>query len=168
MIEPLSIFETKAQITAVIHLMILRDQIQAMMEPAIFEVANAISEQGLHAIGPLFAHHLTTSSEFFDFEVGFPINAPIKPVGRVIPSELPAAKVARTIYHGGYEGLFQAWEQFGMNAKLDLGNQMEEAGLVLGETLWESYISGPETDPDPSTWRTELNQPLLIVGRVRS
>jgi effector-binding domain-containing protein len=166
LIEPLSIIETNAQIAAVIHLVIKRDQIQALMEPAIFEVTNAIAEQGLNAIGPLFAHHLTTSSEFFDFEVGFPVNAPIKPAGRVIPSELPAAKVARTIYHGGYAGLYQAWEQFGMKATVELGNQMEEAGLVLGETLWESYISGPETDPDPSTWRTELNQPLHKVAAI--
>lgn len=80
------------------------------MEPAIIKVTNAIAEQGLRAVGPLFAHHLTTSSEFFDFEVGFPVNAPIQPAGRVNPGELPATKVARTIYHGDYDGLFQAWE----------------------------------------------------------
>lgn len=37
---------------------------------------------------------------------------------------------------------------------------MEQEGLEVGETLWESFISGPETNPDPRTWATELNQPL--------
>jgi hypothetical protein len=25
--------------------------------------------------------------------------------------------------------------------------------------LWEIYLSGPESSPDPATWRTELNRP---------
>lgn len=27
--------------------------------------------------------------------------------------------------------------------------------------LWEVYAKGPESDPDPASRRTELNQPLL-------
>jgi len=27
--------------------------------------------------------------------------------------------------------------------------------------LWERYLTGPESNPDPATWRTELNRPLL-------
>ena len=34
-------------------------------------------------------------------------------------------------------------------------------GLRSAETLWEVYVVGPETSNDPSTWRTELNLPLL-------
>ncbi len=26
--------------------------------------------------------------------------------------------------------------------------------------IWEVYLTDPRTNPDPSTWRTELNQPL--------
>lgn len=34
------------------------------------------------------------------------------PTGRVKPGELPAAsKVARTVYHGSYEGLGAAWSE---------------------------------------------------------
>jgi len=26
--------------------------------------------------------------------------------------------------------------------------------------IWERYVYGPESNPDPATWRTELNQPV--------
>lgn len=45
----------------------------------------------------------------FDFEVGVPVAAPVAAAGRVKPGELPAATVARTVYHGDYSGLGEAW-----------------------------------------------------------
>ena len=26
--------------------------------------------------------------------------------------------------------------------------------------VWERYVAGPESSPDPTAWRTELNRPL--------
>jgi hypothetical protein len=26
--------------------------------------------------------------------------------------------------------------------------------------LWESYVTGPHSSPDPTTWQTELTRPL--------
>ena len=129
MIEPLRITETKAQIAAVIHLTIPRDQVQREMPLAIEELMAAVSAQGLRTFGPLFAHHLKMSPDVFDFEVGFPVSAPITPAARVKSGGLPAAKIARTVYHGGYEGLFAAWSEFGKRAKAELAEQMEKEGL---------------------------------------
>lgn len=42
--------------------------------------------------------------DVFDFEIGVPVPAPIKAAGRVNSGRLPAAKVARTVFHGAYEG----------------------------------------------------------------
>ena len=28
------------------------------------------------------------------------------------------------------------------------------------EDLWERYVKGPESGPDPAAYRTELNRPL--------
>ncbi len=33
-------------------------------------------------------------------------------------------------------------------------------GLNVQESLWECYLTDPESNPDPDTWRTELNRPL--------
>lgn len=31
---------------------------------------------------------------------------------------------------------------------------------TIVNSLWECYLTGPASSPDPSTWRTELNKPL--------
>jgi effector-binding domain-containing protein len=105
MIDPPRVVQTTKQSTAVIRLTIPRDQIQALMGPAIGEVIAAVSAQGIGPAGPVYSHHFRMDPATFDFEVGVPVSAPVNPVGRVQPSELPAAKVVQTIYRGPYEGL---------------------------------------------------------------
>jgi len=81
----------------------------------------------------------------------------VTPTGRVQPGELPAARVARATYRGGYEGLGAAW------AELD--RWVSEEGHDPAQALWECYVAGPETGPDPAGWITELNRPLAASAR---
>jgi effector-binding domain-containing protein len=111
----------------------------------------AVSAQGLRTVGPLFDRHLKPPAEVFDFQVGFPVSAPVAPAGRVRPGEIPAGRVVRTVYHGGYEGLAGAWEEF--------RTRLRKERLKPGKTFWQRYLLGPESNPDPSAWRTELNVP---------
>jgi effector-binding domain-containing protein len=152
MLDTPQLTQSDAQQTAVIHLTIPRDQIQHAMGPAIGEVLAAVTAQGVGPAGPVFSRHFKMSPETFDFEVGTPVTAPVAPTGRVVSSELPAAKVARTLYHGPYEGLGDAWSEF--------MTWIEDQGLDPAEGLWERYVLGPESGPDPSRWATELNRPL--------
>ena len=62
-------------------------------------------------------------------------------------------RVVRTVYHGLYEGLGEAWGEF-----LDW---IEKNGLETTEDLWECYLVGPEAGPDSATYRTQLSRPLL-------
>lgn len=152
MLDALEVTQTTPRVAAVIRFNIPQRELPGVMGPAIEELMAAINAQGLTATGPLFNHYLSMANGRFDFEVGIPVSAPIKPTGRVQPGQLPSAKVVRAIYHGPYAQLHHAWREFGEQAK-GLGYQ-PEAGL------WESYLVGPETSPDSSTWRTELNQPI--------
>jgi effector-binding domain-containing protein len=151
-IAPPEITQTRQQIAAVIHVTIPREQMQSAMPSAINELLDVISAQGLRPAGPLFAHHLTTSPDKFDFEVGFPVDAPVKATGRVKPGELPAVRAARSVYQGGYQGLYRAWSEF--------GEWMKREGHSGRGDIWESYVTGPESGPDPNSWRTELYLPL--------
>jgi effector-binding domain-containing protein len=92
------------------------------------------------------------SPNIFDFELGVKVSAPVKATGRVKPGELPAAKVARTVYSGPYEGLPAAWGEFEIWIKAN--------GHERATDLWELYSVGPQSTPDPAGWRTELNRPL--------
>lgn len=90
--------------------------------------------------------------EVFDFEIGVPVSQPVVAAGRVQPGQLPARTVARTIFHGSYEGLGPAWGEFDA--------WISAHGYTSSPDLWESYVVGPESSLDPASWRTELNRPL--------
>ena len=154
MIDKPHVTQTAAQTTAVIRFTIPREEIQKVMGPAIEEVMATVAAQGLAHTGPWFSYHLRMDPKVFDFEVGVPVASPVSPAGRVEPSRLPAATVARTVYHGPYEGLGPAWGEF--------DGWIAAEGHTPGPNLWEFYVAGPESDPDPATWRTELNRPLIL------
>jgi len=153
MIDKPQIVKTDTQRAAIIRFTIPRAEIQNVMGPGMAELNAAVAAQGIAPAGPMFSHHFRMDPAIFDFEIGVPLTAPISPVGRVEAGELPAATVARTVYHGGYEGLGPAWGEFNSWVKAE--------GHTPAPDLWESYVSCPESDPDPSTFRTELNRPLL-------
>jgi effector-binding domain-containing protein len=154
MLDTPHFIQTNEQPAAVIRITVSRAEISHVMGPAIAEVMDAIAAQGAELVGPCFTYHMERPSDLFDFEVGFPVNGPITPVGRVKTGKLPAAKIVRTTYSGGYEGLASAWGEFCA--------WIETEGLNPQDSLWECYLSGPESNPDPATWRTELNRPLIV------
>ena len=156
MLDMLQITASPARIAAVIRFTIPQMELPDVMGPAIGELMAALAAQGIAPCGPLFNHYLSMDSGMFDFEVGVPVLAPVAPAGRVQPGQLPAARVARTTYHGPYEGLHAAWREFGALARAQ--------GHKPAAGLWECYVVGPESSPDPADWRTELNQPLLGIA----
>ncbi len=153
MLDTLQIVGTSAQPAAVIRLTIARSEMQQAMGPAIGELMATVAAQGQRPAGAIFSHHFKMDPATFEFEVGVPVASAITESGRVKMSELPATTVARTVYTGPYEGLGAAWGEF--NAMLS------EAGHTPAANLWECYVAGPETGPDSSRWRTELNRPLV-------
>lgn len=153
MIDSPEIQQTANVQTAVIHLTIPREEIRTVMGPSIGELMGVVAAQGIKPTGPIFSHHLRMDPATFDFEVGVPVSAPVAPTGRVKPGQLPAAKVARTVYSGGYEGLGAAWGEFGAWIKAN--------GHTPAPNLWECYVTGPESGPDSAKWRTELIRPLV-------
>ncbi len=156
MIDPPQIATSDAQAAAIIRFTIPRAEIRNVMGPGFRELADAVAAQGVAPAGPWFSHHLRMDPEVFDFELGVPVSGPIVAAGRVQPGELPAARVARTVYRGDYEGLGPAWGEFEA--------WIAAQGLATAPDLWECYVAGPESSPDPADWRTELNRPLVDEG----
>jgi effector-binding domain-containing protein len=153
MLDEPEILTTTRQLTAVIRLTIPHDEIREAMQPGITELMSTVAEQGIPTVGPWFNHHLRMDSEIFDFEISVPVAKPVVAVGRVRPSELPATWIARTVYRGPYEGLAEAWPQF--------DSWIVANGHTPGPSLWECYLSGAESGPDPMQWRTQFNRPLV-------
>lgn len=152
MISTPTIIQTEAHAAAIIHITTPRHEMMKVFGPAVAELMSALAAQGVEPIGAVFAHHLKMSPGVFDFELGVKVTAPVTATGRVKPGQLPAAKVARTIYSGPYEGLPTAWGEFDA--------WMKANGCEQAENLWELYSVGPQSTPDQAGWRTELNRPL--------
>lgn len=158
MIDTPQITNTTAQLAAMIHLTIPPSEMRSAMGPGITEVMAAVKAQGIGPAGPWFTHHLKMDPAIFDFEICVPVTASVAPVGRVKPGVFQSVRVARTTYHGGYEGLGEAWGEFKA--------WIAANGHAAGPDLYESYTVGPESSPNSADWRTELSQPL--IGEVRS
>lgn len=153
MIDTPQVTQTTAQLTAFVHLTVPRAEIRNVMWPGLSEVKTALTVQGIAVTGPWFTHHLRMDPDFFDFEICLPVASPITASGRVEPGQWPVTTVARTIYHGDYEELGAGWGEFDA--------WIAAKGYVTRPDMWERYVLGPESNPDPSTWRTELNRPLV-------
>jgi effector-binding domain-containing protein len=154
MIDKPAITKSAEVHAAMVHVTVPRSEIQKVMGPGLGEVNATIAAQGIKPAGPWFTHHLKMDPEVFDFEICVPVKKPVSPSGRVKPGRIKAGqRVARTVYHGNYEGLGAAWGEFLA--------WVDSQGLKTASDLWEFYTTGPESSPDPGSWRTELVKPLL-------
>lgn len=153
MIDTPKIVQTNAQLTAVIHLTIPREDMPKHFGPAMHELLAVLSAQGIEPKSAAFANHLNMPPGQFNFELGFVVEDTVAATGRVKASQLPATKVARTTYHGPYEGLADAWGEF--------QTWIKAQGLKHDEGLWELYAVGPQSTDDPKGYQTELTRPLL-------
>ena len=152
MIDTPEIIDLPEQKMAVIPLKVPSSEIMAHMGPGISELHQTLAAQGITPSGPWFTHHQRAPTDTFDFEICLPVETEVAPSGRVKSGKRPAMKAARTIYHGGYEGLGNAWGQFMA--------QLKNQGIATTEELYETYAVGPESGPDGSQYRTMLCKPL--------
>lgn len=153
MIDTPQVTHAAAQQAAIIRLTTPREAIRDVMGPGLEELMAAVTAQGIATAGPWFTHHLRMDPAVFDLEIGVPVTAPVVAAGRVKLGRLRATRVARTVFHGSYEGLGDAWGEF--NAWIAAN------GHTPAKDFWERYVAGPESSPDPATWRTELTRPLI-------
>jgi effector-binding domain-containing protein len=135
MLDTPQIIQTKAQMAAIIHLTVPRGEMMKVFGPAVGELMAALAAQGVEPDGAVFAHHLKMSPDIFDFELGVKISAPVEATGRVKPGVLPAAKVARTVYSGPYEGLPAAWGEL-----VDEGRRTRTGRQLMGTLFRRSTI----------------------------
>jgi effector-binding domain-containing protein len=153
MIDSPQILTTAAEPAAVIHLIVPRAEIRRVMQAGREELRTALAAQDIAPAGPWFSHHFRMDPLLLDFEIGVPVKVPVSADGRVQPGQLPAARIARTFYHGPYEGLGSAWREF--------DSWIAANGHTPVGDLWECYLDGPESSADPADYCTELNRPLL-------
>ncbi|TFC01699.1 AraC family transcriptional regulator [Cryobacterium adonitolivorans] len=118
-----------------------------------FEVsAAALAAQGLAPAGPPVALYHGMPTDSIDVTAGFPIVGPAQATAGVVVTELPAGAAIASIYTGPYDGMTRTYDQ--------IAAWLREHNLTPRVDMWEEYLAGPETNPDPATWQTRIVFPL--------
>lgn len=117
------------------------------------EVAQFLSGQGLGPAGMPYARYRRLDEDRFQVEAGFPASTEVEGDGEVVPSQLPPCRAAVVTHVGPYDEMLDAYEAL-------VTWLAEHEREPVGDP-WEVYLTDPEEQPDPATWRTEVFQPYL-------
>jgi effector-binding domain-containing protein len=140
------------QPTAVVHETVTMAELPQFFARAFGGVMGALRQQGVNPAGPPFAHYLGMPGETVEVEAGFPVERGLLPEGPVHASALPAAKCVHGVHVGPYDAMTKTYGELAAWAKAK--------GLHPHHDMWEVYWSGPQLEPDPKTWRTEIFWPV--------
>lgn len=120
---------------------------------------NHLRQQGARPIGPPFVRYHRFGDAETDVEVGVPVAEGATGEGPVAASELPGGKVISAWHLGSHDGLadtyarLQAWLQAHRYRPRGVGWEVYhwiDLSQELDPTAW----------PQPSSWRTQLVQPI--------
>ena len=124
-------------------------------------VATALQRHGTTAAGAPYARYRGDPGSTVDVEVGFPVVEPVPQDGVVVDlppgthlvvEPLPAVRAAETVHTGDYDSLRETYAR--------MAAWVSEHHLAPLDQSWEIYESGPDSDPDPATWRTRVVLPV--------
>lgn len=148
----IEIREHGEQATAVVRQRVPLSELPQFFSRAYHEAMTAIQAQGRHPTGPPFGRYHGMPTDSADVEAGFPVDAPITAADGVVPGSLPAGRVVEATHVGPYDALPQTYGKV-----MDF---MRDQGLTPADDMWEVYLSDPQVEPDPATWRTQIYWPV--------
>jgi effector-binding domain-containing protein len=130
------------------------DGIGAAMGPLFERLYGWLGAAGVTPLGMPWTRYLSVGAEEVELEVGAPVGIQQPPVpSGMVTGVLPAGEVAATLHVGPYDRLPEAYAAI----HAWLGAQ----GLGPSGAMWEVYENGPDTEPDPARWRTQVCFPFV-------
>jgi AraC family transcriptional regulator len=133
---------------------ITRDEIATTLAEFLPTVFGYAQQHGLALAGPPFARYPEVGMGSLVIEGGVSIAAPpsTAPDAGIEVLTVPAGRAAVAIHRGPYDSLPESYEQ--------IEKWLREQGLSAAGAPWETYLTDPGDHPDPSTWETEIVQPV--------
>jgi effector-binding domain-containing protein len=142
------------QPTAVIKALVEVRRLPSWLPAAYRAIEEYLSLKKLSPTGPPFARY-TIDDDKATVEAGFPVAVPIIGDGYIVASTLPHGPVAIAVHSGGYDTLGETYrvvtDWLGLHGYAERG------------PMWEVYLTGPGSHPDPDTWRTEVVVPYQAL-----
>ncbi|WP_166804901.1 GyrI-like domain-containing protein [Cryobacterium sp. Sr8] len=114
--------------------------------------AAELGKQGAYPAGPAIALYHGKPTDIVDVTAGFPVEQPVTSTPEASVVTLPGGPAIQTVHTGSYDSMTGTYDE--------LMAWVTEKDLTMSEDMWEEYLTGPESDPDPSTWTTRIVRPL--------
>ena len=139
------------------HLAALRltapmDGIGEAMGQAFSQIYVAVTEAGAEPVGPPLARYFSFGGPTIDFECAIPVAAAFGDAGDVHASNIDAGEAVAGTHIGPYDTIGETWEA--------ATRWIETHGHTPSGPGWESYVTDPSEEPDPSKWVTEIYLPV--------
>lgn len=96
-------------------------------------------------------YYTSWTTEGVTIEAAFPVD-PATVEGKAESKTYPGGKALVAVHNGSYGTLHETWKF--------LWQEFEKQGLKQAGSCWDSYITDPEEEPDPSLWITQLYIPI--------
>lgn len=135
-----------------VHEVVRMEALSDFFPRAMAAAAEALGARGLEPAGPPVALYQGMSGETFDVTVGFPVPAGAAPSDDVIAAMLPGGATVEVIHEGSYDSLSDTYEE--------LTTWFRTNGMIPPTTMWEEYLVGPDSEPDPGRWQTRIVYPV--------
>lgn len=122
-------------------------------------VAAWLAERNIPSAGAPFIRYVVIDmADKMQIEIGFPVREPIAGDGQVVAGVFPAGTYGVLVYTGDYAQLMAANATL-LDWGVAEGLNWDMATTPEGDAFaarYETYFNGPDTEPDPAKWKTEV------------
>lgn len=159
----MKITEPKVEARDAQHYVGIRSQIPMSELPNVIpqhidEVMGWLEQHGAAPDGPpLIRYHVIDMANKLDITIGWPVANPLSSSVRIIADVLPAGRYASLVFTGVENGIKGngALLEWAAAQGLELDRWDDEMGDAFAGRV-EYMLDGPEDDPDPANWDTEV------------
>lgn len=159
----MKITEPKVEARDAQHYVGIRSQVPMSELPNVIpqhidEVMGWLEQQGAAPDGPpLIRYHVIDMANKLDITIGWPVANPLSSSVRIIADVLPAGRYASLVFTGVENGIKGngALLEWAAAQGLELDRWDDEMGDAFAGRV-EYMLDGPEDDPDPANWDTEV------------
>ncbi|WP_216857975.1 MerR family transcriptional regulator [Actinomadura verrucosospora] len=127
----------------------------AWFQGALGELYGTVAAQGVSEAGPaggVFADELYTRHRG-EATIFVPCAGAVRPMGRVVPREVPAAELAVITHHGPPADVDRSYGT--------LAAYVSRHALAVDGPMREYYLTGRRETADAGLWRTEIGWPVF-------
>ncbi|MBN1338520.1 MAG: SRPBCC family protein [Bacteroidales bacterium] len=123
------------------------------MDELFGKITETIEKYKMEMAGSAFSlwHEWNPEGESI-MECGIPVKKAGKLTGEAKMIRTYGGKAVMAIHYGTYETSDQTWYA--------LDNYLKEKSYKMAGAPWEVYVVGPNTEPDPAKWVTEIYYPV--------